>query len=492
MATIQNRSPLIVSVPRKPELRREFRHYHLDDAERYMRELIAGTHTAGKPVQPKVEQGDTSWEVRCRDKGFPTISVTFPSEREARDFAERMRVERMQGIVKDYNRAHAVTYADMLLQHLATHRRPKTFVADFYKIAAWLNDSGPLGQALLEKFRRERAPDGKTLPALKHATREPINGLEWIHKRLNAITAQDINGYVCARAKQVAPATIDREIDLFVRVFARAQREWDYELHKSPTLGIERPQCNNERDRRLRDNEEELLVVQARREDTRIAVEDCIEALIRDEFSKTEFSSLSAQKMVFVARRKFWRPVAERFVEHEREQERPPVPWVETFLQFQLSTAARRGEATGLLWRHVDLEEHTAFLPGATNSRSRKLPLRTELTELLARLPRLNEQVFHFGSQQLDTLWKRILKATGIEDLHIRDLRHEGISRVAETGAFTLLDLAAFSGHRELRMLQRHTPLCSKGLAHKLDEVFKSANNSGPYTGGEFPEQDRP
>lgn len=291
----------------------------------------------------------------------------------------------------------------------------------------------------------------------------------------------------------MAPATIDREIDLFARVFARAQREWNYELHKSPTLGIERPQCNNERDRRLRDNEEELLVVQARREDTRIAVEYCIEALLRDEFSKTEFSSLSAQKEVFVARRKFWRPVAERLVEHEREQGRLPVPWVETFLQFQLSTAARRGEATGLLWRHVDLGEHTAFLPGATNSRSRKLPLRTELTELLARLPRLNEQVFHFGGQQLDTLWKRILKATGIEDLHIRDLRHEGISRVAETGAFTLLDLAAFSGHRELRMLQRHTPLCSKRMAHKLDEVFKkTANNSGLHKGAEIPEQDRP
>jgi len=466
VATIQNRSPFIVTVPRKPELRREFRYNHLDDAKSYMRELVAGTHTDGQPAEPKLEQGDTSWVVRCRDEGFQTTSATFSNEQEARDFAGRAHDERMQAIVKDYNRAHGVTFADMLVQHLATHRRPKTFLTDFYKIAAWLNESGPHGQALIERFRSERTHEAKHLPALKHTKRESFKKLEWIHKRLDAITTEDINGYVRARGKQVAPATLDREIDLFVRVFARAQREWSYDLHTSPTLGIERPQYNNERDRRLRDNEEELLVTQARREDTQIAVEDCIEALISDEFSKTDFSSLRAQKEVFMARRKFWRSVAEQYVESEREQGRPPVPWVETFLQFQLGTAARRGEATGLLWRHVDLEKHTAFLQGATNSSARKLPLRAELTELLARLPRMNEQVFHFGGQQLGSLWKRMLKAAGIEDLLIRDLRHEAISRVAETGAFTLQDLAAFAGHRELSMLQRYTDLCSKRMTH--------------------------
>lgn len=77
-------------------------------------------------------------------------------------------------------------------------------------------------------------------------------------------------------------------------------------------------------------------------------------------------------------------------------------------------------------------------------------------------------------------------KAAGIEDLHIHDLRHEAISRVAETGAFTLLDLAAFSGHRELSMLQRYTHLCSKRMAHKLDEVFKKATNTRQHKGRKF------
>ena len=103
MATIQNRSPLIVTVPRKPKLRREFRYDHLDAAECYMRELVAGAHTTGTPVQPKIEQGNYAWEVRFRDKGFPDINVTFPTEQEARDFEELVRVERKRGIVKDYS-----------------------------------------------------------------------------------------------------------------------------------------------------------------------------------------------------------------------------------------------------------------------------------------------------------------------------------------------------------------------------------------------------
>ncbi|MBA4342419.1 MAG: hypothetical protein C0423_09740 [Methylibium sp.] len=87
--------------------------------------------------------------------------------------------------------------------------------------------------------------------------------------------------------------------------------------------GIERPQYNNERDRRLRDNEEELLVAEARREDTKTAVKERVEFLLRLEFGWTEFSSLSAEKKVFAARRKALRPVAAQYVEHEREQGRP-------------------------------------------------------------------------------------------------------------------------------------------------------------------------
>ena len=56
--------------------------------------------------------------------------------------------------------------------------------------------------------------------------------------------------------------------------------------------------------------------------------------------------------------------------------------------------------------------------------------------------------------------------------MRIHDLRHEGISRVAESGKFpTILDLQAFSGHRDLRSLSRYTHLCTTALAIRADEA---------------------
>ncbi|WP_175970915.1 hypothetical protein [Burkholderia sp. BCC0322] len=63
----------------------------------------------------------------------------------------------------------------------------------------------------------------------------------------------------------------------------------------------------------------------------------------------------------------------------------------------------------------------------------------------------------------------------GLIELHIHDLRHEGISRVAETGQFSLVDLQAFSGHRDTRMLLRYAHLCIRQLADRLDAAFGSA-----------------
>ncbi len=79
--------------------------------------------------------------------------------------------------------------------------------------------------------------------------------------------------------------------------------------------------------------------------------------------------------------------------------------------------------------------------------------------------------------------WARICHAAGLvaaDELHIHDLRHEAISRVADSGGrlaggFSLVDLQAFSGHRDTRMLLRYTHLCMPSLAKRLDQAFANA-----------------
>jgi integrase len=53
-------------------------------------------------------------------------------------------------------------------------------------------------------------------------------------------------------------------------------------------------------------------------------------------------------------------------------------------------------------------------------------------------------------------------------DFTFHDLRHEAFSRLAERGDFSVLEMAAVSGHKTLQMFKRYTHLQAENLAAKL------------------------
>ncbi len=63
--------------------------------------------------------------------------------------------------------------------------------------------------------------------------------------------------------------------------------------------------------------------------------------------------------------------------------------------------------------------------------------------------------IFPVKVNAFNLAWQRLLKRTGIDDLHFHDLRHEAISRLFEMG-LTAPEVASISGHRDLRMLMRY------------------------------------
>jgi len=80
------------------------------------------------------------------------------------------------------------------------------------------------------------------------------------------------------------------------------------------------------------------------------------------------------------------------------------------------------------------------------------------------------------------------INLTDNDDLHVHDLRHEAISRVAEIGSntrggFSLIDLQHFSGHRDVCMLLRYAHLCTQSLAKRLDEAFSSSEKCDSHHG---------
>jgi hypothetical protein len=159
------------------------------------------------------------------------------------------------------------------------------------------------------------------------------------------------------------------------------------------------------------------------------------------------------------------------------------VPYLQVFYLFQVMTAARRGETLGLPWQYVDFDAKTAFLPETKNGRPRKLALREDLVELLRDLPRGTERVFDVGVDYVVGAWNKACTMAGITDLRIHDARHEALSRLAESGKFTLPELQVFSGHRDLRMLMRYAHLCSSRLAKKIDDCFKDGRKFRVHRG---------
>lgn len=64
--------------------------------------------------------------------------------------------------------------------------------------------------------------------------------------------------------------------------------------------------------------------------------------------------------------------------------------------------------------------------------------------------------------------WERVLRKTGITDLHFHDLRHEAISRLFENTDLDVMEIRAISGHKTLQMLARYTHLRTSRLADRL------------------------
>lgn len=163
------------------------------------------------------------------------------------------------------------------------------------------------------------------------------------------------------------------------------------------------------------------------------------------------------------------------------ELEKSPDPAMLPMFDLALETAARFGELLSLLRSDVDLKARVAWLRDTKNGHDRPLLLSSRavaaLEQLLA-LPvrRLDRRVIHLVKPTHAKYWqaanKRALAAyrTECEDsgvdpdaeflvgLRWHDLRHEAISRIAERGALaSVQQMQMFSGHKDLRMLQRYT-----------------------------------
>jgi len=484
MASIENRSRFVVKVRNCDDLTQTFAY----NREAALKAYIAKLKSQG--YKPKLSRTDDSFAIRIREAGHPKQCLYASTEDEAVGIKLKIEGERNRSLFVDYAEGYRVTFADLLARYLREiSPRHKGFEIEGYLINAILEDAGLARVDIAKAYadhknphpshanKRFAKPSGKGI-------RTPSVTACFVRKPFGALMPEDFNEYIDDRCQAVAASSVDREVDIFSAVCRLAIDTWRIPVAKSPMDGVRRPKYFNERDRRLKGDEEQRLLDAAFEEDAQQSIELRLEELMGEErASACQASTTYQRKNIVKAARIKYLDEAQTSYNH--------IPWMETFVQFQLMTGARRSETMSLTWGNIDFENQTAFLPETKNGRPRKLPLRKDIIALLQKLPRSADTVFSITIDTLRKAWERICKQAELTDedeLHIHDLRHEAISRVADAGGklpggFSLVDLQAFSGHRDTRMLLRYTHLCTPSLAKRLDAAFADQSQTVIHRG---------
>ncbi len=260
----------------------------------------------------------------------------------------------------------------------------------------------------LDRYVRERVPR-KRDPARERSHVDALRALPFAGRAMARVRSADVAAARDAWAEHGhAPATIVRRLAVLSRVFNVARREWGMESITNPVELVDKPSVRNARNRRVSDEELDAL---------------CAATGSRD---------------------------------------------LAAFIRIAVETAMRRSEICALRWDNVDLRAQTAFLPKTKNGEARTVPLSSRAVEVLRSLPRrLDGRVLCLRPDSVTQAFERACKRAGLEGLHFHDLRHEATSRLAER-LTNPLDLAAVTGHKDLRMLKRYHHPSATDLAKKL------------------------
>jgi integrase len=156
-----------------------------------------------------------------------------------------------------------------------------------------------------------------------------------------------------------------------------------------------------------------------------------------------------------------------------------------------LDTACRLGEILSLQWRDVNLErrELTVRAINAKTRTARILPISSRLLATLemrkldlAGRP-FGPDAYVFGTaigkrtRSVREAWEEAREKAGLEDLQLRDLRHEAGSRFDEAGVSTNY-VSKLLGHASLSTTTRYLNIQRRGLhlaMEKLEESQKAA-----------------
>jgi hypothetical protein len=227
-SNIKNRSPWLVQVRSKPHLDQQFANGKRQQADIYVKSLI------NQGDKAKLIQLETSFQLRLRRKGVKQQFLTFHTYEQAAQAQLKIESDLSVSIIRDYASAAQTTLRDIMM-----------------------------------RYREEVVPGHKGADVERTRINRILRTEAFVDKWLAALCTEDLQDFITDRLTEVAPATVDRELDVISQVIRYSSDVWKIAAFESPFVGLRRPKYFNERDRRLSHDEEARLLAAARNDENR-------------------------------------------------------------------------------------------------------------------------------------------------------------------------------------------------------------------------------
>lgn len=323
------------------------------------------------------KRGPYQFRAKIRRKGQETITKTFTSKKNAEAWARKKESEIERNV------------------YISTAEAEKTTLSE-----------------AIDRYIKEYIPN------LSHSKREvnratKIKNYDICKLCLSAIRIKDVSNFIEIRKKEgVNGNTIRLDLAILSRLFETACTSWGMESLQNPVKKANKPKISSGRTRRLKRDEEAMLI--------KILPEN-----------------------------------------------------LKNIVLFALETAMRREEISSLTWENVNLKNRTAYLAKTKNGEARTVPLSPRAIEILQNLipdkvVPISGSVFNIKPDQITSSFKHYKAKAKLENLRFHDLRHEATSRFFENTDLDALEIQAITGHKSMQMLARYTHLRTSRLADRL------------------------
>ena len=142
--------------------------------------------------------------------------------------------------------------------------------------------------------------------------------------------------------------------------------------------------------------------------------------------------------------------------------------WLKTAITLGIDCGLRRGEILKLKAEDINYKNNTAILKDTKNGETREIGLSSRVIQELKKLP-VSIDGKLFPCKRLDTFtfyYKQLQRWSGVNK-RFHDTRHTFASRKATSG-WSITEIAAQGGWKQLQVLKRYTHIKAEYLAKKM------------------------